>query len=291
MPLVLKIDSENLSGEAEFGELIGGMKYKVELHFANFFSEPIEVVRIKTSCGCIGGFVPEKEYNPGEVVPVRVLFDAPTQSGKFSKVLSVFLGGIDRPLELQIRGSATPVLRLGPAELIISKERILITKNLKAKVNIPKLQFANDKVKIDNIALESGVTVSDDRQELEIQFETLDKLSHRIVSLEGSTVSVQINLEIDGKKVVYEQYLPVNRYWGFRTSPKTIWLDELSGDHFKLKLVIVGLRDENLVIPDANVPVSLPEIGDHMAAEFNVASRASGESVRSRDHRDRTSHR
>jgi Protein of unknown function (DUF1573) len=272
----MQLNEETLTGDIKFGNLIGGMKYKTEIRFRNPFSETVKVEKIKASCGCLGGYIPAFEFEPERTIPIRVLFTAPTQRGPFRKVLSVFFSNHSSPVQIRVDGDASPILSINPGEIALARNQSISTKLITAISAIESLEFANEKISIDDISSESAARIVNGGRALEISLEENSEIVEHIRKREGSVVSLRLELLFEGKKFLFEQSIPVTRYWGIRTSPKTIWLDNLENDAFDLKIVIVGLRDE---MPGDSVTIVLPSVSGFAETEVNVACKASPSGV------------
>lgn len=74
----------------------------------NTGNEPVVVVEVSVSCGCLRPEFSRKPVLPGGELPLTITFDPTNRPGRFDKQIGVFLSGSKTPVRLALTGTVVP---------------------------------------------------------------------------------------------------------------------------------------------------------------------------------------
>jgi len=117
--------------------------------FRNTGDEPLNVERIKTSCGCTASSIEEDVIGPNEEGHIKVVYKSKNRSGPFHQKIRVFTNDPDQPETLlTIRGEVKP----GPAPIItLDQPRIdlgILRLNTPADLNVSIKNAGEEDLKV-----------------------------------------------------------------------------------------------------------------------------------------------
>ncbi len=75
----------------------------------NSGSQPLAISQVRTDCGCTKVSYPSSEIDPGQTFTVSAIYDARTL-GRFAKRIAIYSQGLDKPLDLMIKGKVVAEL-------------------------------------------------------------------------------------------------------------------------------------------------------------------------------------
>lgn len=84
------------------------LKTTVSYPFQNTGEKPIEIVRIKTDCGCVVANLSKKSYQPGEAGELPIDFMLREREGNESKQIAVYTNASTEPTLLKIEVNIPP---------------------------------------------------------------------------------------------------------------------------------------------------------------------------------------
>lgn len=87
----------------DFGLIEKGESVSQTFYFSNDSEKPIQIVKTKTSCGCTVSEYSQDEIAPGNKGFVKAVYSS-TNSGVFSKTISVYTSVQEDPILLRIKG-------------------------------------------------------------------------------------------------------------------------------------------------------------------------------------------
>lgn len=90
----------------DFGIAGPGDRITHILKFTNVGSEPLQITRVSTSCGCTAALLSKKEIFPGGSGEIRATFKTKRFEGNQETTITVYSNDPDRPeIDLMIRGT------------------------------------------------------------------------------------------------------------------------------------------------------------------------------------------
>lgn len=108
---VLKWKTRLIEEQAELSdEFMAGA-----FQFENTGSSPLEITKIKSSCGCTTTQLDKKLYLPGESGEIVATFEFEGRTGRQTKVVDVYVDGYEEPVRLVMRTTIPRVLSIKPA--------------------------------------------------------------------------------------------------------------------------------------------------------------------------------
>ncbi|MEX2120364.1 MAG: DUF1573 domain-containing protein [Pirellulales bacterium] len=140
--------------EYDFGQARNHAKgFRHAFVFRNEGSAPLEIRDAEASCTkCTSFELPKAPIPPGGSAELIVKWDVETLSDTFRQSIKVFTTDKQRPqVELVITGKVQQVLRVVPAELVLSK--VLATTQSEAKVRL--LAYFSDNLEVSDLKLAS----------------------------------------------------------------------------------------------------------------------------------------
>ncbi len=101
----VRIEFENKT--YDFGELDFGGNGTCEFIFRNEGKEPLILLNVRTTCGCIVPEWPDKPVEKGETGIIRISYDT-YRVGAFTKAITVYSNAANSPVRLFIKGKVKP---------------------------------------------------------------------------------------------------------------------------------------------------------------------------------------
>lgn len=74
----------------DFGKVVEGKLVETKIGFKNTGEAPLEIIDVKTSCGCTAALLSSKKLNPGESGNVRIELDTTGREGKLTRTVTLF---------------------------------------------------------------------------------------------------------------------------------------------------------------------------------------------------------
>lgn len=121
----------------DFGTVVQGKKVDHIFKFRNKGDAPLNVVRVRTSCGCTAANVTTKTLLPGGNSELKVTFDSSTFGGNISKLIYLETNDPQKPVTtLTLKGSVAEEVVVTPRQLnfgtvkpTVSKEMVVTVSN------------------------------------------------------------------------------------------------------------------------------------------------------------------
>jgi Protein of unknown function (DUF1573) len=113
-----KIFVKNL--DIHFGTVAQGEKVTQVFPFTNNGDAPLQIERVKSSCGCTAALLSSKELAPGESGEVRATFDSTRFQGMVAKTIYLYTNDpLHKVVQLHLRGDVKPEISLVPGRLAL----------------------------------------------------------------------------------------------------------------------------------------------------------------------------
>lgn len=87
----------------DFGKIKQGVPVTYDFAFTNTTDKPVVIENVLTSCGCTTPTWPQTPIAKGKTDKITAGFNAQAL-GQFTKIITVKLAGVDKPLEIKITG-------------------------------------------------------------------------------------------------------------------------------------------------------------------------------------------
>lgn len=87
----------------DFGKIKQGVPVTYDFAFTNTSDKPVVIENVLTSCGCTTPTWPQTPIAKGKTDKITAGFNAQAL-GQFTKIITVKLAGVDKPLEIKITG-------------------------------------------------------------------------------------------------------------------------------------------------------------------------------------------
>lgn len=148
----IAVDQENFS----FGQIYQGEKVEHTFHFQNTGDAPLNVEKVRTSCGCTAALLSETVIGPGETGEVSATFDSARFRGEVIKTIYLYTDDPLKPVtQLYIRGSVKPEIvqdpervELGAIQPEVEKEvRVTLTNQGEKEIALPSIQVTAPELK------------------------------------------------------------------------------------------------------------------------------------------------
>ena len=102
----------------EFGTVARSAKTEHRFAITNIYSQPLEVIAVRASCGCTTPIIEDKVIAPGQVGYILARFNTGTHTGQKQATLTVTLGKpAHRELQLTVKGYIRSDIVFNPGEL------------------------------------------------------------------------------------------------------------------------------------------------------------------------------
>jgi hypothetical protein len=101
-----------------FGTLAEGDKVEHVFTFTNRGDQPLVIDRVRSTCGCTGTLLSQKEILPGKSGEVKITFDSNGMRGAIVKWIYIYSNDPANPkAKLQINGVVKPEIDIHPGQL------------------------------------------------------------------------------------------------------------------------------------------------------------------------------
>jgi len=99
----------------DFGDIDKGEKVSVDFPFTNVGDADLEILDVKTSCGCTSAKPSKDSFKPGEKGVIPVTFDSERFSGKIKKTITVMSNSVENgTASLSIEGNIVSEVNIKP---------------------------------------------------------------------------------------------------------------------------------------------------------------------------------
>jgi hypothetical protein len=85
--------------EYDFGEVEEGKMVEAKIGFKNIGEGTLEIIDVKTSCGCTAALLSSKKLAPGEKGTVRIELDTAGREGKMTRTVSLYTNDPSNPTQ------------------------------------------------------------------------------------------------------------------------------------------------------------------------------------------------
>jgi hypothetical protein len=102
----------------DFEEVLQGQTVQHTFHFSNDGNEPLQIKKVKSSCGCTAALLSAKTLAPREKGKVQVKFDSTRFRGAVTKTISLYSNDPVQPvMKLYIKGNVRIPLSIVPSRI------------------------------------------------------------------------------------------------------------------------------------------------------------------------------
>ncbi len=153
----------------DFGRVRAGTDIKHEFFFSNQGTGPLELLRVKPSCGCTVPGNYDKVIQKGETGKIPVTLSTKNVTGPMSKNITVDTNcaGAEASITLQIKGEVWQPVQVTPAAAAFGRittkdagdtlvRRLTIVNNLEEAIKLGEPKSNNPRIKADVVTLEEG---------------------------------------------------------------------------------------------------------------------------------------
>jgi len=162
---------EVLQPDFQFGTIRQGEQVPHTFIFKNTGDQPLEITKVKSSCGCTAALVDERQIAPGASGEVKVNFDSTRFSGSITKTVYIYTNDLPNKLvQLHLRGEIKAELQLSSRRLQIGpvaagtviKTSVTLTNSGSDPVSLSGLRTSLPEVSVtlDRNDLKSGETAT-----------------------------------------------------------------------------------------------------------------------------------
>jgi hypothetical protein len=104
--------------EFDFGSIYQGQSVRHAFVFSNAGDEPLEVEKVRSSCGCTAVLASAKTLAPGESGEIEANFDSTRFRGSISKTIYLYTNDLTQPVsQLYVKGKVKEVVSAEPKQL------------------------------------------------------------------------------------------------------------------------------------------------------------------------------
>ncbi len=144
--------------EHDFGIIDKGGKVSVDFEFTNSGSADLEIINVKTSCGCTTATPEKTVYKPGEGGVIPVTFSSERfPTGPIAKTITVTSNDVANPrMQLRIRGEIQAEVNVKPVSLSIVGIRRGAVETREIQVStakLPRLEITDLKSDLEGMTL------------------------------------------------------------------------------------------------------------------------------------------
>jgi hypothetical protein len=109
----------------DFGEVLQGQTVQHTFRFSNDGNEPLQIEKVKSSCGCTAALVSAKSLAPSEAGKVQANFDSTRFRGAVTKTISLYSNDPGQPvMKLYIKGNIRLPLSVVPSRINLGQVEI-----------------------------------------------------------------------------------------------------------------------------------------------------------------------
>lgn len=102
----------------DFGKVLQGQTVQHTFRFSNDGDEPLQIEKVKSSCGCTAALVSAKTLAPSESGEVQANFDSTRFRGAVAKTISLYSNDPGQPVaQLVLKGTVQETLSVAPAQV------------------------------------------------------------------------------------------------------------------------------------------------------------------------------
>ena len=153
----------------DFGKVKSGTDIKHDFYFTNTGTGPLELLRVKPSCGCTVAGQHDRIVQPGQTGKIPITLSSKNASGPISKSVTVNtnITGTDSTITLQIKGEVWQPIQVTPQAAAFGRitsqdagekliRKLTIVNNLEAPVKLGEPTCSHAKIKASVTTLEEG---------------------------------------------------------------------------------------------------------------------------------------
>lgn len=153
----------------DFGKVRSGADIKHDFYFTNTGTGPLEILRVKPSCGCTVAGAHDRVVQPNQTGKIPITLSSKNASGPMSKTITVNtnVAGTDATVTLQIKGEVWQPIQVTPQAAAFGRitsqdagakllRKLTIVNNLESPVKLGEPTSNNPKIKGEITTLEEG---------------------------------------------------------------------------------------------------------------------------------------
>jgi hypothetical protein len=153
----------------DFGEVLRGQSVKHTFVFKNSGDALLVVDRVKSTCGCTGVLLSEKNIPPGGEGTIKATFNSSRFRGHVEKRILLYSNDPSgRPVSFTMTGVVTLPVEINPSRISLGRvpvgqsriETVVLTNNLEQPIKLVNLQATNTafRAEVDERSLAGGET-------------------------------------------------------------------------------------------------------------------------------------
>lgn len=105
-----------------FGQVSQGVKVEHTFRFRNAGEAPLNVEKVRSSCGCTAALLSATQIPPGGTGEIRTTFDSGRFRGAVVKTVYLYVNDPQQPVaQFHLRGTVKPELVMDPAQIDLGK--------------------------------------------------------------------------------------------------------------------------------------------------------------------------
>jgi hypothetical protein len=132
----------------DFGEVLQGQTVQHPFSFSNDGNEPLQIKKVKSSCGCTAALVSAKTLAPSEKGKVQAKFDSTRFRGAVTKTISLYSNDPVQPvMKLYIKGNIRIPLSVVPSRINLGQ--VATGKTAATKLTLEN--HGNEELRLDEI--------------------------------------------------------------------------------------------------------------------------------------------
>ncbi|MHC4271550.1 MAG: DUF1573 domain-containing protein, partial [Planctomycetota bacterium] len=106
----------------DFGNVFGGSKVTAKIKFTNEGNAPLEITKVKPSCGCMISKLTQKVYQPGESGVINLDYKTKNRSGPSKGYVVINTNDPNQPVvRAELKVNITQIVETTPSHLVFSR--------------------------------------------------------------------------------------------------------------------------------------------------------------------------
>jgi hypothetical protein len=288
----------------DFGTVNSGTTVKAEINFTNQGNAPLEIKKLKTSCGCMTGSLVQNIYQPGQTGNIEIAYKTKNRKGPTKGYVIISSNDPQQPnVKVNLKANVIQLIETKPASLIFSdlKPGQRMSKSIQVKTKKPLLIDAaiqspeQKEIKINITPKQQNVTEKGAEFIVSVTPSVIGRFSNAVIfkAQKDSENPIELNTTlvaiVQGPVIAAPQYLFTSIIEG-KVKEKTIRLSSRDPntpltieqlDYDKKLLDIKLNHTENNSIINLLVNIDPNALGDkiNMTSKITIKAKANAEST------------
>lgn len=170
----------------DFGTVVQGKKVDHVFTFRNRGDAPLNVARVRTSCGCTAANVTNKTLSPGGKSELKVTFDSSTFGGNISKLIYLETNDPQKPVAtLTLKGNVAEEIVVTPRQLNFGTVKTNASKEMTVTVSnqgSKPLKLTSVKSPLPQVTIKTGKTTLKPGESASISITVTPRTEDRFLS-------------------------------------------------------------------------------------------------------------